>query len=100
MVKRRTLLVLDGVVNGTDNSERISSIDDAQFRKYAPKRFYGPESIEVTLDKQYETTCLLISQKTGLSAKDMTVLSYYNALSVIEKQMDAEAKAGKPINKR
>ena len=51
------------------------------------------------MDKQYETTCLVVSQKTTLRAKDMTVLEYYNALATIEKQIEAETKAAKPRHK-
>lgn len=99
IIKKRTLLVLEALAAGTDNNDKIGEIDRAQFEKYRPSQYIGPESVEVQVDKQYETTCLVVSQKTTLRAKDMTVLEYYNALATIEKQIEAETKAAKPRHK-
>ena len=92
-LKQRTALVLDGITNDKDNSESIHEIDAYLFSLYKPKSFSGSTSIEIQYDKQFETTCMLISQKTGLVAKKMTVLEFYNTLGNIEKQAEAELKA-------
>lgn len=92
-LKRRTQLVLDTIVNGTNNEEQINAIDAIMFGAYNPKCFIGSDSVEVLYDKQFETTCLLIAQKTSLNAKSMTVLQFYSALDTIKKQAEAEAKA-------
>lgn len=92
-LKRRTQLVLDAIINDTDNKEQIEAIDAILFGMYNPKCFIGSDSIEVSYDKQFETTCLLIAQKTSMGAKKMTVLQFYSALDTIKKQAEAEAKA-------
>lgn len=94
-LKNRTLLVLDAIVNDIDNAEQIKAIDTAMFSKYSPKIYDGSNSIEIKYDKQFESTCLLIAQKTSMDAKKMTVLQFYNALDNIKAQAEAEAKSWK-----
>lgn len=99
LVKQRTLFILDGIVYDKDNSSEVEAIDDRMFGKYSPKSFEGGKSIEIKYDKQFEASCLLISQKTNLNAKTMTVLQFYGALDIIKKQVEAESKAIKPNKK-
>lgn len=99
-LKNRTLLVLDEIINSTDNSEQIDIIDAMLLSLHIPKSFIGSESVEVKYDKQFESTCLLISQKTSMEAKKMTVLEFYNAIDNIKQQAEAEAKSLKRNNKR
>lgn len=60
---------------------------------HSPKAFIGSESVEIKYDKQFESTCLLISQKTNMDAKKMTVLQFYNAVDNIKAQAEAESKS-------
>lgn len=94
-LKQKTLLVLYGIINENDNSGQISEIDDFLFSLYKPKNFYGSGSIEISYDKQFETTCMYISQETNMNAKSMTVLEFYNTLSELKKQAEIKAKAYK-----
>lgn len=98
-LKQRTLLVLDSVINDRDNSTEISTIDDYFFNLYKPSIFIGSESIEIKYDKQFETMCMLISQKASMNAKNMTVLQFYNTLTNIKQQIEAEQKAYKKHKK-
>lgn len=98
-LKARTLLVLDSVINDTDNSEQIEAIDIMMLNMHTPKTYIGSESAEVKYDKQFESTCLLIAQKTSIDARKMTVLQFYNAIDNIKAQAEAEAKSLKR-NKR
>lgn len=91
-LKARTLLVLDSVINDTDNSEQIDAIDMIMLNMHTPKTYIGSESVEVKYDKQFESTCLLIAQKTNMDARKMTVLQFYNAIDNIKTQAEAEAK--------
>lgn len=91
-LKARTLLVLDSVINDTDNSEQIDAIDMVMLNMHTPKTYTGSESVEVKYDKQFESTCLLIAQKTNMDARKMTVLQFYNAIDNIKTQAEAEAK--------
>lgn len=94
-LKQRTLLVLHGIIDDIDNTDKINEIDNGIFSLYKPKSFVGTESVEVKYDKQFETTCMYISQKANMNAKKMTVLEFYNTLSNLSKQAEAELKAYK-----
>ena len=99
-LKNRTLLVLDSIINDTDNTEQIESIDTMMLNIHTPKVFVGSESVEVKYDKQFESTCLLIAQKTSMDARKMTVLQFYNAIDNIKAQAEAESKSLKKHKKR
>lgn len=92
-IKNRTLLSLDSIINGTDNAEQIEAIDTMLINLHNPKSFIGSGSVEIKYDKQFESACLLIAQKTSMDAKKMTVLQFYNALDNIKAQIEAEAKS-------
>ena len=62
---------------------------------HSPKSYIGSESVEIKYDKQFESTCLLIAQKTNMDAKKMTVLQFYNAVDNIKQQLEAESKSVK-----
>ena len=94
-LKARTLLVLDSVINDTDNSEQIEAIDIMMLNMHTPKTYIGNESVEVKYDKLFESTCLIIAQKTNMDARKMTVLQFYNAIDNIKTQAEAEAKRHK-----
>lgn len=99
-LKNRTLLVLDSIINDTDNTEQIELIDTMMLNMHTPKVFIGSESVEVKYDKQFESTCLLIAQKTNMDARKMTVLQFYNAIDNIKAQAEAEAKSLKKHKKK
>ena len=86
-------LQLAHILGEADHVKEIEDIDAYLFNLYKPKIFEGKESIEIRFDKQFETSCMLISQKANRDAKKMTVLEYYTVLENIQKQLEAEAKA-------
>lgn len=92
-IKNRTLLVLDSIISGADNTELINAVDIMLINMHNPKSFIGSESVEIKYDKQFESTCLLIAQKTSMDAKKMTVLQFYNAIDNIKSQLEAETKS-------
>lgn len=91
-LRQRTLLVLDSIINDSDNSKKIEELDKLLINMHSPNIFIGSESVEIKYDKQFESMCLLIAQKIGLDAKKMTVLQFYNAIDTIKKQIEAESK--------
>lgn len=99
-LKSRTLLILDSIINNADNTEQIELIDTAMLNMCIPKIFIGSESVEIKYDKQFESTCLFIAQKTNMDAKKMTVLQFYNAIDNIKTQAEAETKNLKKHKKR
>ena len=94
-LKSRTLLVLEKIINDKDISSEINAIDDYLFNLHKPKSFLGDESVEIKYDKQFETMCLIISQKANQNARNMTVLQFYSSLENIKQQIEAEQKAYK-----
>ena len=83
----KDLRIWKGVGNGTKRTGN-----------YVPP---GADTIvEVKYDKQFESTCLLIAQKTNMDARKMTVLQFYNAIDNIKAQAEAEAKSFKKHKKR
>lgn len=92
-LKRRTLFVLESLVNNVDTSAQVEEIDKVLLKTGSPKSFSGGESVEIKYDKQFEGLCLLIAQKANLDARKMTVLQFYNAVESIKKQVEAEAKS-------
>lgn len=99
-LKNRTLLVLDSIINDSDNAKQIELIDAMMVNMHTPKIFIGSDSVEVKYDKQFESTCLLIAQKTSMDARKMTVLQFYNAVDNIKQQAEAESKSLKMHKKR
>lgn len=98
-LKNRTLLVLDSIINDSDNSRQIELLNNIMLSMHTPKSFIGSNSAEVKYDKQFESACLLISQKTNMDARKMTVLQFYNAIENIRQQEESKAKSVKH-NKR
>lgn len=94
-LKSRTLLQLKELIDDTDYAKNIAEIDKFLFSLHRPKSFIGKDSDEIRYDKQFESACMMISQKTGLNAKQMTVLEFYNTLVNIQKQVEIEKKAYK-----
>lgn len=99
-LKKKTILVLESIINNTDNSKEIKKIENEIFNSYKPKNYNGKDSIEIKYDKQFETSCMLISQKVNIDAKKMNVLEFYSALNNIAKQSEAEAKAYKKVRRK
>lgn len=99
-LKHRIELQLQELIDEIDNTVEIEEIDGFLFSLQKPKNFTGKESEEIKYDKQFESACMIISQKTGMAAKKMTVLEFYNTLANLQKQAEAEKKAYKRNNKR
>lgn len=99
-LKQRILLQLQEIIDEVDNSEKISDIDSFFFSLHKPKVFDGKESEEIKYDKQFESACILISQKLNMNAKAMTVFEFYSAMASISKQIEADKKAYSKHRKR
>ena len=98
-IKQRTILQLESIARGIDNADKIEEIDAFLFSLHKPKSFNGKTSIEIKYDKQFETACMIISQKSNMNAKKMTVLEFYSTLNNLSKQAEAEAKAYKKVRR-
>lgn len=92
-LKMRIILQMQEIAEDTDKASELAEIDKFLFSLHKPKNFSGRDSEEVRYDKQFESACMVISQKTGMNAKKMTVLEFYNTLINLQKQAEAERKA-------
>lgn len=95
--RQRLLIMLDGIIHddieGSD--KKLEKHEREALSRYKPKDFVTKDSVAIACDKNFEQTCLVIAQKSGLDPKRMTVQQYYSALENIEKQTKAEMKAYK-----
>lgn len=100
-IKLRTILTLKSISEDDDSkyAQEIQDINNELFSNYKPSNFTGKDSAEIKYDKQFESACAIISQKLNMDAKSMSTLTFYNSLSLIQKQAEAEAKAYKSIKK-
>ena len=98
-LKMKTILQLQQIAEDVDKSSEIAEIEDFLFSLHKPKVFIGKDSQEIKYDKQFESACMIISQKTGMNAKNMTVLEFYNTLLNLQKQAEAEKKAYKRVKR-
>lgn len=89
-LKRRTVLILQTIIDGGSQPEREKEIDDitAELITYFnPKSFSGSDSVEIEQDKQFEKMCLMLSQHLHTAPKNMSVLAYYNAFEYIKEMV-------------
>ena len=86
MLKKRTMLVLESISQNKDNSADVDKKDEELLSMSKPKSFEGKESVEIKHNKQFESTCIMITQHLGLDAKKLTTFSYYSAMEQLKKQ--------------
>lgn len=91
-LKRRTLIILQTVIDGGATDEtaaEIEKITTALITYFNPQVFTGTDSVEIQYDKQFENMCLLLSQNLHVDPKRFTVLEYYNAFEYIKEMQRA-----------
>jgi hypothetical protein len=99
-LKRRTVIILQTIINGEASEKEEKEIDDitaSLITYFNPQNFMGSDSVEIKHDKQFENMCLLLSQNLHVNPKDFNVLEYYNAFEYIKEtarkmQMQKKAK--------
>lgn len=93
-LRRRTLVVLDSIINGETDDKRaeIERITTALIMYNKPQIFSGTENIEIAYDKQFEKMCLILSQHLNVNPKQYTVIEYYNAYEYIKEMLKEKAK--------
>lgn len=94
-LKRRIVLMAKSIEEGLtpEEEQELDKLTTDVLLFTDPGTFSGPDSLEVQQDKQFENSCLLISQATGADAKKFTTMQYYNALLYLREQ---NKKAKKP----
>lgn len=85
-LRRRTMTMLDAIITGEDKQAEIEEITNLLLTFAKPSIFFGPDSLEIQYDKQFESMCLMLSQKLNVKPKTFTVLEYYNAFEYLKEQ--------------
>lgn len=87
-LKRRAMLQLENI---TEIIEEMEKHSDSAIKKISseiitfskPKQFGGKQGIEISYDKEFESSCIVIGSELHLDAKGMTVMAYYQALEFL-----------------
>lgn len=92
---RRTRIVLQGIIEGTDRRDDLQKIDDYILSANPPQEFSTDKGADVAFDRGYADMCLLISQKFHEPAEQMTTLKFYRALAIMKSEARAARRAAK-----
>lgn len=84
-IKKRTLLILDGIVNGEQDKEQVEALTNRLALTMKPQTWTGSRSVEIIQDKAFEDLCLAIGKEFNVDAKRFTVLEYYSAQETLAK---------------
>jgi len=91
-IRKRTLLMLDSIIEGKDNESEIEEITTALMIHSKPLVFQGAKSVEIQHDKQFEEMCLLLSHQLHINPKQYTTLEFYSAFEYVKKILKAKNK--------
>jgi len=96
LLKKRTLAVLQRIIEGERNPEgdsEIESLTTALITYSNPRNFTGSGSEEIQFDREFENLCLALSEQLHIQPKGCTVLEFYNAFDFL-KERAREARKG------
>lgn len=87
-LKKRTLAVLDTVINGktAEKQKNIDKMTGDLLLYLKPRDFSGSNNFEIEHDKNFVKMCILLSQHLNVDPKRYTVLEYYSAYEHIQEQ--------------
>lgn len=84
LLRRRTVRVLDGIINGESDPEKSAEELTIKILLYInPRKYAGSEGMEVQYDKQFENICLSLSEQLNIRPKTMAVFEFYSAFELI-----------------
>jgi len=85
--KERIILELDSIVDGQNRDELIGKIDKYFGSQIKPKEFMGERSEEIRAEREFELNCILLSEYTNKSVKEMTTKEYFTLLNYRNEQI-------------
>lgn len=85
LIQKRSLLLAEQMIKDIDLREKIESLDHQIITFWKPKVYHGEKGEEIKLDKDFESMCVMISQKLNIKPKDLSVLEYYTSVEYINK---------------
>ncbi|NQU52437.1 MAG: hypothetical protein HQ522_07845 [Bacteroidetes bacterium] len=86
-LRERVLLMLDSIINETENEEKIRQIDNFLLTLAKPHLFSGKESAEIKFEKEFDEMCLFLTHKLNVNPDEMNVLQFYNSFEYLQKSM-------------
>jgi|SRR5574344_579880 hypothetical protein len=81
LLRKRSLLVLDNLCDGTDISKQLKEIDD-KINDLQEVILY--QQYEIENDKGFEACCLALTETMHKDAKNMTLMEYETAVDVLK----------------
>ena len=87
-LKRRLNLVLESIIEEKNNAEEILSVE-AKLLGVGKKK---KGNTELEFIKNFQNTSLMITQKTNMDVKGMTVFEFYAVLESLKKQAEQAKK--------
>lgn len=97
-LRKRALLQMDEIQNGSDHSEEIEKLSDEIWKKYEPKSFENDKSV-VDYDRQFENMCLILSKEFSGGVKGYTVMEFYSAYHLLKEQQKEIKKLNRKTKK-
>ena len=94
LLRKRAMLQVDEILNGSDNSEALSEIAKEISAHFSPKDFENDKAI-VEFDKQFENMCLILSKEFQGGVKGYTVMEFYSAYNLLREQQKEMKKHNK-----
>lgn len=97
-LKRRTILILQDIVEGEANlktKQEIERLTNELITYIKPKCYEGKDSVEIKYDKQFENMCLVLSKHLHVDPKKYTVLEFFNAYEYMEDEVKRQKTAVK-----
>lgn len=86
LLKNRTIEILNGIISGKPDEQRIETLTDDLLTKQPPMSFQGERNFEVDYDKQFERMCVVLAQNAGINPKQCSVMEFYHAYEVCKEQ--------------
>lgn len=96
-LRRRTLIVLDGIINGESEKQReeLARITKELMEYAKPKEFSGSNNLEIQHDKNFNRMCISLSQYVHIDPKGCSVMEFYNAYEYVNEMLKAKVNAYK-----
>lgn len=98
LLRKRALLQVDEIQNGSDHSKEIESLSDEIWKKYEPKSFENDKAV-VDFDRQFENMCLILSKEFSGGVKGYTVMEFYSAYNLLTEQQKEIKKLNRKTKK-
>ena len=85
LLRKRALLQADYILTGVNHDSEIDSLNSEITRLSKTDNFEGDATL-VEFDKQFEEMCMLIAKEFNGSVKEHSVMEFYTAYQLMEKQ--------------